>query len=155
MCSELQFFGFFKLSIVCLQECMWQKKDTKGSPPLGISGCAFTVVGRRVVVYGGYCGHPGCYHNSLHELNTINLEWTVLAPSEAEGAPMKKASCGIVLHCRDGEEQTCVFGGHGLLDSSSHPTAQYEDGGGGIGYTNELHIFSSGEHTLIIYYTFL
>ena len=132
-----------------MQEWVWQQKDTKGSPPLGISACAFTVVDRRVVVYGGYCGHYACYHNSLHELNIVNLKWTVLAPSDAEGAPMKKASCGIVLHCSDGEEQTCVFGGHGILKSASHSTAQHEieDIKGGIGFTNELHIFTSGEHT--------
>ena len=98
-------------------------------------------------MYGGYCGHGDCYHNSLHELNTLTLEWTVLAPSEAKGAPMEKFRCGIVVYSRNGEEHLCVFGGLGLLNSASHPTAQYEDGGiGGLGYTNELHIFTSGEY---------
>ena len=97
-------------------------------------------------MYGGWCGHDHCYHNSLHELNTTNLEWTVLAPSEAEGAPMEKYGCGIVVYSRSGEEQLCVFGGIGLLKSASHPTAQYKPAGGGLGYTNELHIFTSGEH---------
>ena len=125
---------------------MWQQKHTTGSPPHGIFNCAFAVVGRRVVVYGGYCGHDTCYHNSLHELNTITLEWTVLAPSEATGAPMKKDGCGIVVYSRSGEEQLCVFGGYGLLNSASHPTARYKDDYYGRGYTNELHIFTSGEH---------
>ena len=129
---------------------MWQHKHTTGPAPLGISRCAFTVVGRRVVVYGGYCGHDDCYHNSLHELNTINLEWTVLAPSEAEGAPMKKCGCGIVVYSRSGEEQLCVFGGYGLLNSASHPAAQYEVEVYGTGSTNELHTFTSGEHALIL-----
>ena len=97
------------------------------------------------MVYGGWCGHDKCYHNSLHELNTISLEWTVLAPSEAEGAPMKKCGCGIVVYSRSGEEQLCVFGGIGLLNSASHPTAQYKDDGDGIGRTNELHISTSGD----------
>ena len=130
------------MCVVYLQEWVWQQKHTTGSPPLGIGRCAFTVVGRRVVVYGGYCGHGDCYHNSLHELNTINLEWTVLAPSEAEGAPMKKDACGIVVYSRSGKEQLCVFGGWGLLNTA----AQYEEVGGGRWYTNELHIFTSGEH---------
>ena len=131
---------------------MWQQKHTTGSPPLGIEYCAFTVVGRRVVVYGGWCGHDECYHNSLHELNTINLQWTMLAPSVAEGAPMKKCRCGIVVYSRSGQEQLCVFGGYGLKNSASHPTAQYEDiGDGTTVYTNELHMFTSGKqyvHTL-------
>ena len=134
------------MCVVYLQEWAWQQKHTTGSPPLGIHNCAFTVVGRKVVVYGGYCGHGDCCHNSLHELNTINLEWTVLVPSEAEGAPMKKCHCGIVVYSRSGEEQLCVFGGYGLLNSASHPTAQYEEVGHGRWYTNELHIFTSGEH---------
>ena len=71
----------------------------------------------------------------------------MLAPSEAEGAPMKKRGCGIVVYSRSGEEQLCVFGGFGLLNSASHPMAQYEDYSDGIGFTNELHIFTSGEHT--------
>ena len=125
---------------------MWQQKHTTGSPPHGIFNCAFAVVGRRVVVYGGYCGHDTCYHNSLHELNTITLEWIVLAPSEAAGAPMKKDGCGIVVYSRSGEEQLYVFGGYGLLNSASHPTARYKDDYYGRGYTNELHIFTSGEH---------
>ena len=99
------------------------------------------------MVYGGSSDHSDCFYNSLHELNTINLEWTVLAPSEAEGAPMKKDSCGIVVYSSGGEEQLCVFGGFGLLNSASHPTAQYEEGPQDRrGYTNELHIFTSGEH---------
>ena len=104
-------------------------------------------------MYGGYCGHGDCYHNSLHELNTISLEWTVLAPSEAEGAPMKKYGCGIVVYSRCGEEQLCVFGGYGLLNSASHPTARYEDEDDDDkrGYTNELHVFTSGEHRYVKY----
>ena len=134
------------MCVVHLQEWVWQQKHTTGSPPLGIANCAFTVVGRKVVVFGGYCGHDDCYHNSLHELNTINLEWTVLAPSEAEGAPMKKCRCGIVVCSINGEEQLCVFGGYGLLNSTSHPTAQYKNVGDGKVSTNELHILTSGEH---------
>ena len=99
------------------------------------------------MVYGGWCGHDRCYHNSLHELNTINLEWSVLASSEAEQTPIKKCRCGIVEYSSGGEEQLCVFGGYGVLNSAaSHPTAQYEEyGDGNRVYTNELHIFTSGE----------
>ena len=84
--------------VVYLQEWVWQQKHTTGSPPLGIYQCAFTVVGRRVVVYGGYCCHDDCYHNSLHELNTINLEWTVLAPQRGRGGSNEEVwlwYCGI------------------------------------------------------------
>ena len=51
------------------------------------------------------------------------LRWTELAPSEVEGAPMKKQSCGIVAHSSGGEVQLCVIGGFGLLNSSIHQPA--------------------------------
>ena len=127
-----------------------------GSPPLGVYQCGFTVVGRRVVVYGGYCGHGDCFHNSLHELDTTILRWTQLAPSGAEGAPLKKLGCGMVTHSSGGEEQLCVFGGYGALNSSSHqPTAQCVESTSypGRGWTNEFHRFTSGEHTqYIVFY---
>ena len=139
---------------VHLQEWKWQQKHTTGPAPLGVDGCAFTVVGKRLVVYGGHCGHGACYHNSLHELSTTSLEWTVLAPSETERAPMKKHSCGIAVYNTDG---LCVFGGYGLLTTGTHLTAQYENEATytkvnnelATGYTNELHIFKSGEHLIV------
>ena len=123
---------------------MWQEKHTTGSAPLGVVGCAYTVVGERLIVYGGYCGHSYCYHNSLHELNTTSLEWTVLAPDEAERAPMKKSGCGMAVYRSEG---VCVVGGYGLLATGTHPTAQYKnDLSDDIGYTNELHIFKSSKY---------
>ena len=133
-----------------LQQWVWQQEYTTGSPPLGMDSCGFTVVGRRVVVYGGYCRHTGCYHNSLHELDTTILKWSELTPDEAEGAPIKKYDCGVVAHSSGGEEQLCVFGGYGLLNSAMHQaTAEYvEDTRDklGDGWTNEFHCFTSGEH---------
>jgi len=133
-----------------LQQWVWQQEHTTGSPPLGVYGCGFTVVGRRVVVYGGWCGHGSCYHNSLCELDTATLRWSELAPSEAEGAPMKKRGCGVVAHSSGGEEQLCVIGGYGELNKASQqPAAQYVESTKypGRGYTNEFHCFISGEDT--------
>ena len=134
-----------------LQQWVWQQEHTTGSPPLGVSHCGFTVVGRRVVVYGGHCGHGVCYHNSLCELDTATLRWSELAKSEAKGAPMKKSVCGVVAHSTDGEEQLCVIGGYGELNKASQqPAAEYVESTNypGLGWTNEFHCFTSGEYTL-------
>ena len=141
-----------------LQQWVWQHKKTTGSPPLGVHSCGFTVVCSRVVVYGGHCGHGDCFHNSLHELDTTILKWKELSPNEAEGAPIKKCSCGMVAHSNGGEEQVCVFGGYGPLNSASHQKrAEYfadTRGTHGLGWTNEFHCFTSGEHTqCIVYYS--
>ena len=142
-----------------LQQWVWQQEPTKGSPPLGVYYCGFSVVGKRVVVYGGYCGHFNCYHNSLHELDITILKWKKLAPNEAKGAPIKKYGCGMVAHSNGGEEQLCVFGGYGPLNSASHQTtAEYVEDtrsyGLAIGWTSEFHCFTSGEHThYIVHHT--
>ena len=133
-----------------MQQWVWQQEHTVGSPPLGVYQCGFTVVGRKVVVYGGYCGHGDCWHNSLCELDMTTLRWTEMAPSEAEGAPLKKQSCGMVAHSSGGGVQLCVFGGYGLLKSSTHPPASvYAESTKypGNGWTNEFHCFTSGELT--------
>ena len=127
---------------------MWQQEHTTGSPPLGVYLCGFTVVGRRVVLYGGDCGHGDCCHNSLCELDMTTLRWTELAASEAEGAPLKKEACGMVAHSSGGEEQLFVIGGYGLLNLSTHqPTSVYVENHSALGWTNEFHCFTSGEHT--------
>ena len=136
-----------------LQKLEWQQEQTTGSPPLGMRGCGFAVMGKRVVIYGGYCGHGGCWHNSLHELDTTTLQWKELAPSDAEGAPMKKSDCNMVAYISGGKEKLCVFGGFGNLKSAIHqPSAIYTPltNQQSFGYTNELHCFESGvPHVLI------
>ena len=91
-------------------------------------------------------------HNSLHELNVTTLQWTELAPSDAEGAPMKKSDCGVVAYGSDEEEQLYVLGGFGNLKSASFPSgaeyvnlAKYPD----YVCTNELHCFKSGEYIVL------
>ena len=132
-----------------LQQWVWHQEHTTGSPPLGLSNCGFTVVDRRVVVYGGYCGHGFCYHNSLYELDIATLSWSELVPIEAEGAPMRKSGCGVVAHSSGGEEQLCVIGGFGELNKpSQQPAAEYVEYTNypGLGWTNEFHCFISGKH---------
>ena len=139
-----------RVFFVHLQKFEWQQEQTTGSPPLGVCGCGFAVVGKRVIVYGGYCGHGECWHNSLHELDTATQppQWRELVSDDAKGAPVKKSDCGMVVFNSDGEEQQCVFGGFGNLCSATHqpcatyaPLAKYPN----CGYTNELHCFASGE----------
>ena len=104
-------------------------------------------------MYGGHCGHKYNSCNSLHELETTTLEWKMLAPNDANGAPMKKSSCGVVAHNSDREEQLCFFGGYGQMNSAPHQTtAEYIENTNvpGLGWTNEFHCFTSGEHTQCI-----
>ena len=121
----------------------WEQRTTSGTPPLGVEGYSCVAVRNELYYFGGWCGHGGCYHNSVHTLNTSTLEWRMLAPSTTEGgAPMQKTSCGMV-HFTDGEEDHLyVVGGYGhATPSSPQHGAQYQPASSRVP-TNEQHIFS-------------
>ena len=44
----------------------WVQKPTTGDPPLGVIGYAAAVIRNEIFFFGGWCGHLGCYHNSLY-----------------------------------------------------------------------------------------
>ena len=102
--------------------------------------------------FGGHCGHRSCYHNGVHKLSTSSLQWAMLSPTTSEdGAPMKKAYCGMVAF-KDGEEAILfVVGGSGTTPSSRQPGAQYEEIFSGCVRTNEQHMFTLS--TSEFYYT--
>ena len=128
----------------------WSVQQTKGDPPLGVAWCAYTVVGKRIIIYGGFCQHDNCYHNTLHELDTSILTWRQLAASDAPGAPMKKWNSGLVAYNSSGDpEKLAVFGGYGEL-KQTQPHSEYVKNKyikGNFGCTNEIHCFNSGMHS--------
>ena len=135
----------------------WTQQKTTGEPPLGVAWCAFTVVGKRIIIYGGNCQHfitnsneLACYSNSLHELDTSTTPWPTwrqLAASDQLGAPMKKWDCGLAAFAG---EKFLVFGGYGEI-RQSQAGAKYIRNihiAGNYGWTNEIHCFALG---LLIY----
>ena len=123
----------------------WEQKPTTGTPPLGMIGYAAAAIGNKIFYYGGYCGHGGCYHNSLHSFNVKTFNWEGLSPTTPRHGPMMKGSCGMV----DGEDYLVIIGGRG--PRSNTPTqagAQYSDDGFGKKRCNEIHYYklSSGQY---------
>ena len=121
----------------------WVQQLTSGTPPLGVIGYACAAVGDELHYFGGDCGHSGCYHNGVHKLSTSSLQWVMLSPTTSEdGAPMKKAYCGMVAF-KDGEEEILfVVGGSGTTSSSCQPGAQYKKISDVIFICNEQHMFT-------------
>ena len=126
----------------------WICQPTSGDPPLGVWGYGCTAVGDTLHFFGGDCnhGHSDCYHNSIHSLNTLSLDWVELSPTTSEGgpAPMRKSDCGGMVAFKDGEEDILyIVAGWGPAPSHRQPGAQYE-----FTYTrdlvrcNEQHMFS-------------
>ena len=123
----------------------WIKKQTSGTPPLGIGGYACAAVDDELHYFGGYCGHTGrCYHNSVHKLSTTSLEWAMLYPTTSEDdAPMKKAFCDMVAF-KDGEDNMLfVVGGFGGTPSFRQSGAEYKQHYAGVTVRcNEQHMFT-------------
>lgn len=131
---------------------LWEQKSTRGTP-LGAEGYACVALGDNIYFFGGYCGHYGCYHNSVHKLATFSLEWSLLAPTEAQdSAPMKKSGSGMVGFSIKKEDLLFIVGGSsGSEPSFPQPGAMYEKTVYGPTHTNEQHIFSLSTSKLHFY----
>ena len=124
----------------------WIRRETSGTPPLGVDKYCCAAVGDSLYYFGGYCGHVGCYHNSVHKLSTSSLQWMMLSPSTytcESGEPMGKSDSGMVAF-RDGEEDIlCIVAGYGPTPLHLQPGAQYSEAGhGSNSRCNEQHMFS-------------
>ena len=132
---------------VChIESGRWEQKPTTGTPPLGVRGYAAAAIGNKIFYYGGYCGHYGCYHNSLYSFDVNTFNWKELSPTTSHHGPSKKEHCGMVAVQVGGEDYLVVIGGSGLSDNKQ-PGAQYD----GIGRCNEIHYykFSSGQYRFL------
>ena len=140
--EKRQFFS--SVEVFDVNTGYWEKRTTRGMPPLGVRGHSCVAVRNELHYFGGWCGHSCCYHNSVHTLSTSTLQWRMLTPSTEGGAPMQKYRCGMV-HFTDGEEDLLyVVGGKGhAVPSSPQHGALYQPIGYSVGMcTNEQHIFS-------------
>ena len=145
MCSVME---------VChLPSGRWEQKPTTGTPPLGVGGYAAAAIGNEIFYYGGWCGHPSCYHNSLFSFNVDTFNWKELSPTTHHHGPRMKSLCDMVAVQLDGEDYLVVIGGEGPPDNNTilntiqyntpkQPDVQY------IGVRcNEIHYYklSSGQ----------
>ena len=127
--EKRQFFS--SVEVFDVNTGCWEQRTTRGTPPLGVMGYSCVAVRNELHYFGGYCGHRGCYHNSVHTLSTSTLQWRMLAPSTTEGgAPMQKNRCGMVHFTYGEEDLLYVVGGQGhAAPSSPQRGAQYQQYG--------------------------
>ena len=103
------------------------------------------------MLLGGYCGHEGCYHNSLCELDVNSFQWTEASPTaDREGLPMKKCFSGMISFTCDNEDIALIVGGSGSPTETPQPNAIYITRDDGSVVTNEHHMynFSTSEYYL-------
>ena len=113
-----------KIKIFHLPSGQWNVKATSGNPPLGVMGYSCTAVGEKIYYFGGYCGHDACHHNSLNELNTVNLTWKQLQPTDSYISVMKRVS-GRMITVEDNGTYLLMIGGAGLSATVQLQQAQY------------------------------
>ena len=127
----------------------WRQSPTTGKPPLSDTGSASTAIGNNIIYFGGYCGHKGCYHNSVHSLSVDTLSWKELFPTNQHTGPMMKYGCGMVKIKIDGKIYLFVIGGEGpVINTPQQDTAQYSVIVKNNVRTNEQHYFdlSTGKY---------
>ena len=118
-----------KLEVFNISTELWEQKPTHGTPPPGLWGTAYTVVGSCLFVFGGYDG-DGSRHNTLFKLDLHTFHWEQVQVSNPSTGPERKAGCRMVSY---GSNQLVIFAG--WTDS---------------GRTDELHVFDldKGEYSL-------
>ena len=137
------------IEVCYLASGRWEQKPTTGTPPLGIEGYASAVIGREIFFFGGYCGHGGCYHNSLFSFNVDTFNWKELSPTSPHHGPMMKHRCCMVAVQLEDEAYLVVIGGsnRNRQQPGTQRGAQYESGDI-YHYCNEIHYYklSSGQY---------
>ena len=132
-CVQLYICILLTLSIIN----RWEKQRTTGTPPPGVGGYGSCSSGTNIYYFGGYCGHPSCFHNSLFLLDVRKPIWTELFATTDRRGPMQKEHCALLAF----DDQFLAFGGRGMTyPSKSPPLAKYEKDGSFI-CTNEHHLF--------------
>lgn len=133
-----------ELSVLDLNSGCWSSEPAMGEEiPECISGVCCTVINDCLYVFGGWLA--GFRQASVHELRLDTLTWRELKAKNPGRGPILKDKAGMVGY---GKHMLCVFGGYGY-PSWDHSTwqsgASYhpdEKSGGGIFWTNELHLFN-------------
>ena len=139
-----------RVEILNLTTGNWRQCTTTGNPPLSVDGYASAVIDNDIIYFGGYCGHTGCYHNSVHSLCVDTMHWKELFPTNPHTGPSMKFGCRMITVKIDGKNYLLVIGGQcPSVNTPQQDTAQYITAGNTSNIrTNEHHFFdlSTGKY---------
>ena len=111
-----------KIKTFHLPSGQWNVKTTSGTPPLGVIGYSCTAVGEKIYYFGGFCGHDDCFHNSVNELDTVNLTWKQLQSTDNHIFVMKRCDGGMITV---EDDDLLMIGGTGSPPTVQLQKAQY------------------------------
>ena len=116
----------------------WEQHTTTGVPPNGLYSGGCTSLNESLLWYGGH--DDKSYFSTLHQLNTVTLNWDELYLGNIPQGPMAKMNCGLVSF--EGNKLG-LFGGYGLPTGPTQPGSTFIKDNGiysdGDGWTNEFH----------------
>ena len=122
----------------------WQQEATTGVPPPGLYDGGCTSVHKSLLWYGGE--DDKSYFGTLHQLNTVTLNWEELHQNTPQGpSPMAKSLCGLVSFQGN---KAVLYGGYGIPTGPTQPgstfirNTRYLDDSGWI---DEFHLFDLQE----------
>ena len=120
-----------KLEVFDISTEQWEQKPTHGTPPPGLWGAAYAVVGSCLFVFGGWDGRSR--YNNFFKLDLRTYQWEKVQVSSR--GPQKKSGCRMVSY---GDNRLVVFAGWT-----------------GSVWTDELHVFdlNKGEYIQSVHQT--
>ena len=121
----------------------WEQRQVEGNAPSpGTFAAAGASLHDDLFSFGGWDGRDH-YFNTVLRLDTKTWCWSQVSPQNADGAPMPKSGCGMIVF----RNSLVVFGGYGRPRGPTEPqsfikSTTYTDG---RGWTNEFHIYNLSE----------
>uniref|UniRef100_A0A1X7T123 Uncharacterized protein n=1 Tax=Amphimedon queenslandica TaxID=400682 RepID=A0A1X7T123_AMPQE len=94
------------------------------------------------IISGGYCGHDGCRHNSITQLDTISLQWRELEATDATRPVMRRSGSGMISFEHDGVHHLLMIGGFGSKPAVQLPHYKYIKAPNGNWHTNEHSMYN-------------
>ncbi|KPI93622.1 Kelch domain-containing protein 4 [Papilio xuthus] len=105
--SETQFYHYKDLWCFSLAEKKWEKVVAPNGPSAR-SGHRMSLVGRRLLVFGGYCddGRECRYHDDLYAFSLDTRTWEKITPNGR--GPSPRSAC---LMLPAGNDSVIIYGG--------------------------------------------
>ena len=125
-------------------------RSTTGTPPLGVRSYCCTAINDQLYYFGGYCGHPGCYHNSITQLDSVSLQWRELEPTDATRPVMRRGYGGMISFEHDGVHHLLMIGGQGSEPAVKLPDHKYIELPSGNWRTNEHSMYNLSSSKIFI-----
>ena len=121
---------------------LWEQRQVTGDAPSpGTCAAASASLNDDLFTFGGT--NDRHWLNTIYRLDTEKFCWSVMAPKNADGAPMAKVGCGMIAF----ENSLGVFGGLGIPRGPKQPRSLIKSIGftDGRGWTDEFHIYNLSE----------